>query len=115
MLIKNVFFLFLICLAPLLVFSGELYGTIKIKEGNKITTGVTLRVEIKFDRDPVIATTSNRYGLYRFKTNRTGRYSLTVSYKGVKIRSIYVYSYTKPVRCNLLIEKINDGYILKRV
>lgn len=96
-------------LFPSLTFSGEIYGSIRVQ---KRSIGQGVIVEIKFNNN-IDSTRTDKYGSYRIYVEGEGRCTLKVYY-GKKPLSIIIFSYKRSMRYDLIIERREDDYILRR-
>jgi len=108
--LMTILLLFLVVLIyPSISLSGEIYGSIKI--GNRyVQQGVNIK--IKCNNSP-ITTQTDQYGSYRVRISHIGSCTLKVTY-GNQTPSIKIYAYKRPVRYDLLLEKSNGRYFIKR-
>ncbi|SRR6266481_2386590 len=97
----------IICAAS--TFGGEIYGT--IKEGERpVGKGVSLEIR----RGPqVYSAVTDDFGNYRIIVPETGKYAITVQFKGKSI-SGDIQSYPTPVRFDWVLERTGETYSLKR-
>ena len=100
---------FLILLLPASVAAGEIYGSIK---GGGKSIGQGVKVEIGYGPN-VYSTETDRYGSYRLYVPEKGKCLLTVRYQQ-PFPSIEIYSYEGSVRYNLVLEKQDGKYSLRR-
>ena len=104
----TVLFLFLI-LSPSFVFAGEIFGS--ITEGGR-PVGQGIKVEITY-AGKAYSTETDKYGSYRAYMPGMGKSLLKVHYKQ-QSPSIEISSYERPVRYDLVLEKQNGRYSLRR-
>lgn len=96
-------------LFPAFAFSGGIYGNIKEAE-RPVEAGV--KVKIVSDRT-VDSTVTDSTGSYRLYVRERGKLKLYLYYQTDTL-SIDVYSYRRPVRYNLVVEKTDEHYRLRR-
>ena len=104
--VRLILFALTVCAAS--SFGGEIYGT--IKEGGMPVANVLVMIHLgeKFDAKP-----TDEYGGYRIVVSETGKCTAEIEFKGQTI-SCEIQSYSTPVRFDLVIEKIDGRYLLKR-
>lgn len=104
--------LLLIMLFSTFAFSGEIYGS--IKEGGK-SIGQGVRVEIISPSNTTYDTETDKYGSYSIDVKETEELKcrLIVHYKQ-QCPEIIVFSYRRSIRYDLVLEKEDEKYILKR-
>ncbi len=108
--------LLLIMFFPSFVFAGEIYG--RISEGREyVGQGINVEI-IKYisATDSTIYTgETNEYGSYSIYVKEKGECRLIVHYPNQDpAPEIEVYSYETSVRYNLVLEKMDGKYILRR-
>jgi hypothetical protein len=108
---KTARILFLILLfIPILVHSGEIYGTIKGDGGKPMTKQV---IQIIQNEIVVASDTTDMNGYFTIAVKEVGKLKLEiVGYKGV---SLDVFSTNKSTRYNLTLNKAGDKWILKNL
>ncbi len=100
----------LILLLPRVAFAGELYGS--LTEG-KMSVGEGVQVEIQCAETAYPPTATDKYGSYRLYVQARGKCLLTVHYKQ-QSPAIGVSSYERSVRYDLVLEKNDGQYSLRR-
>ncbi len=92
-----------------LVSAGEIYGFIK-KGDRPVGKGIKVVVKCGNRTD---TTLTDKYGSYSINVPSTGKCTLTV-HDGDQEASIEAFSYTRPVRFDLLLEKNDSKNVLRR-
>ena len=104
------FMLLALTLSAVSSMGGQIYGT--IREGGKpIEKGV--KIEITSEGRTVYPASTDEFGNYRVIVPETGKCTITVWFRGQSIQG-NVQSYWGPVRFDWALEKIGEGYVLKR-
>jgi hypothetical protein len=112
-----------ICLLTLWTASAHaarIFGDIKL-DGKPLPEGVlvTLQRAAKPDANgkpmagPIDSTTTDKVGSYKFTVKEEGKCTLTVLYEKKPV-SIEVFSYKEPTRYDLLLEKKEGKFTLRR-
>lgn len=99
----------LVCV-PSLVFGGEIYGTLT-EDGKSVGPNAQLEVTCAGKTYP--RNTTDQYGSYRLYMQETGKCTLKVHYKE-QSPSTEISSYEKSVRYDLVLEKRDGQYVLRR-
>lgn len=90
---------------------GEIYGNIKAKNFSMST----LKIELYNGNSFVKSAAPDKSGGYRLKKLVKGKYTLKVKSGSSLLGSIVIYSYQNPVRCNLVVEQVNNLYRIRRI
>jgi len=96
---------------PLFAQTGEIYGNIRAKN----ISMATMTIDINNNSGVARSTKPDNNGNYRLKKLIKGKYTLKISSGRTSLGSIIIYSYQNPVRCNLLVEKVNNVYRIRRL
>ena len=99
----------LVCV-PSFAYGGEVYGT--LTEGDR-SVGGGAQVEVTCAGKTYPRNTTDQYGSYRLYVQETGKCTLKVHYKE-QSPSTEISSYEKSVRYDLVLEKKDGQYMLRR-
>ena len=99
----------LVCV-PSFAFGGEIYGT--LTEGGS-SVGGAAQVEVTCAGKTYPRNTTDQYGSYRLYVQEKGKCTLKVHYKE-QSPSTEISSYEKSVRYDLVLEKKDGQYMLRR-
>jgi len=100
----------LLACVPSFAFGGEIYGTLT-EEGRSV--GPNAQVEVTCAGKTYPRNTTDQYGSYRLYVQETGKCTLKVHYKE-QSPSTEISSYEKSVRYDLVLEKKDGQYMLRR-
>lgn len=102
--------LLLLTLLPSVAIAGEIYGS--LTEAEK-SVGEGVRVEIRCGEKSYPAAATDKYGSYRLYVQETGKCTLKVRYKQ-QSPAIEISSYERSVRYDLVLQKQDGQYALRR-
>jgi len=100
----------LLACVPSFAFGGEIYGTLT-EEGRSV--GPNAQVEVTCAGKTYPRNTTDQYGSYRLYVQETGKCTLKAHYKE-QSPSTEISSYEKSVRYDLVLEKKDGQYMLRR-
>jgi len=100
----------LLACVPSFAFGGEIYGTLT-EEGRSV--GPNAQVEVTCAGKTYPRNTTDQYGSYRLYVQEKGKCTLKVHYKQ-QSPSTEVSSYERSVRYDLVLEKKDGQYVLRR-
>jgi hypothetical protein len=95
---------------PVMSFAGEIYGTIKGDDGQPLPNKV---VQIKQNEMIMASDTTDTNGYFKVTIKEIGKFKLEVA--GHTGASLEVFSSNKATRCNLLLNRNGDKWILKNL
>ncbi len=95
-------------LNPSFCFSGEIYG--QLFEGKNPVGGIKIEIT---GAGKTYATVTESSGLYRTYVPEQGQFILTVHHRG-KTPALSISSYERPVRYDLILQKTDGDYSLRR-
>lgn len=107
---KTIAMLFPLLVLPSLALAGEIYGG--LAEGNR-SVGEGVQVEIRCADKAYPSKATDQYGSYRLYVQEKGKCTLRVHYKE-QSPSIEISSYERSVRYDLVLEKKQGRYSLRR-
>jgi hypothetical protein len=107
-------------------FGGEIYGTIK-ENGKPVEKGLSITITPGADKTPKppeqfgssddkSSRQTDQFGSYRIFVSDVGPCTLYIMLKKdpKEIAFCVIQSYSKPTRFDLVLQKINDQYVLQR-
>jgi len=100
----------LLACVPSFAFGGEIYGTLT-EEGRSV--GPNAQVEVTCAGKTYPRNTTDQYGSYRLYVQEKGKCTLKVHYKQ-QSPSTEISSYERSVRYDLVLEKRDGQYMLRR-
>jgi hypothetical protein len=112
-----------VCLAPSNAFAGRIFGDIKM-DGKPVPAGIKLKIALAPPVDapgagpkpaPIVvdSTVTDKFGSYKLTVKVEGKCLLTLVYEE-QAPTLEVFSYKDPTRYDLILEKKDGTFSLRR-